>query len=850
MALEDAGNLKLSYGDLAATVNCISRSLSDHGVRRNSRVAIVLPNGPEMAIALLGVTVTAVAVPLNPACRSEEFHSHFEAVRVGFLIVLAGSGSVARTVAAGMSIKVLELSGDCGLKLSGAPDCDVSAMDRGGETTLLEPDDVAAILMTSGSTGQSKKVPLTHRNLCVSVSDTCRSMALRPEDRCLCMWEQFHISGLTTLLMAPLAAGGTVICTSGFDPAEFYRLVETKKPTWFQGVPTALHELVFHAGKNPVTTQPTSLRLIRSGAAALPSQLMVEIETLFGVPVIQAFGMTEAAPQITATLLPPAVRKPGSVGQSIGPEIRILGPDGSALGSGEVGEVALRGDNMVSGYEDDPEATAHSFRDGWFHTGDAGYLDEDGYLFLKGRLKQMINRGGEMVNPQEIDDALLTHPAVAQAAAFAVKHRTLGEDVGVAVVLKPSTSVTEGELRSFVAECLAAFKVPQRVFFLDRIPRNAVGKIDRRALMEMAEAEGNPTGSTGPASALEEQIAKLWANELNLPAVGLDDNFFAIGGDSLSGVRLFLAVEKTFGKPLPERALVNITTVREMARLIEADDGALPVDREEITEGRLTETERRSLVAVMAMGRIPVACAGSAIKAVNTSGSRKPLFWCFNNPANEMGELVQRLDPEQPLFGLYSGGRLFPRTDAVVSKIAEFYAEEIISLQADGPYVLGGNCQGAKVTLEIARILTASGRSVEKLCLLEYSNTSLHSHDGQLLLMFGNQSRLRAYRPIRWGMPGWRAPFRGWPVVEWVSGTRGRSFRPYNVATLARKLDRFLQDRPQHSSPLTSIESGIIMAIHKIPGLFYMYMMAFRLRDRVIYGKKIKVNPFTGEPLA
>ena len=289
----------------------------DTRIRLLSRIAFGFHSAKALiALALLGVCVTAIAVPLNPVSRGEEFRAHFEAVRAGFLIVLAGSSLVARTVAAEMGIKVLELSGPRGLTLSGAPDGDVPAVDRGGETTRPEPDDIAAILMTSGSTGRAKKVPLTHRNLCVSASHTCRSMALGPADRCLRMWEQFHISGLTSLLMTPLASGGAVIYTTGFDPAEFYRLVETRKPTWFMGVPTALHELVFHAAKNPVTTRPTSLRLIRSGAAALAPQLMAELETLFGVPVIQSFGMTEAAPLITATLLPPAVRKPGSVGHS------------------------------------------------------------------------------------------------------------------------------------------------------------------------------------------------------------------------------------------------------------------------------------------------------------------------------------------------------------------------------------------------------------------------------------------------------------------------------------------------------------------------------------------------------
>ncbi|MFQ5566686.1 MAG: AMP-binding protein, partial [Paracoccaceae bacterium] len=730
IAIEDSGDLALTYQELAARVGALSRSLTGHGAGRTARVAIVLPNGAEMAVTLLGVAAAAVGVPLNPAYRGDEFRSYFETVRVGFLVVGEGSPAVARTVAEEMGIAVLELSDDGGLALAGTA---AGGADRGEATAPPAPDDIALILMTSGSTGRAKKVPLTHRNLCVSVSDVCRSMALGSGDRCLCMWEQFHIGGLTDLLLAPLAAGGTVICTTGFDPAEFYRLLGTKHPTWFQGVPTALHELAFHAGRNPVTTRPTSLRLIRSVAAALGPQLMAEIETLFGVPVIQTFGMTEAGPLITSTLLPPAVRKPGSVGQSCGPEIRILDPDGAALGRGEIGEVAVRGDNVVAGYEDDPEANAHSFRGGWFLTGDTGYLDADGHLFLQGRLKQMINRGGEKVNPQEVDDVLLSHPAVAEAASFAVRHRTLGEDVAVAVVLKPSAAATEAELRGFAAERLAPFKVPQRVNLVGRIPRNAVGKIDRLALSEIAEVQSRARSQTGPGTELEERIARIWADELNLDAVGIDDNFFAIGGESLSGVRVFLAVEKAFGKALPVSALTGITTVREMARSIEAADTS-PDHAADVSEDGLTETEKRSIAAVMAMGGIPVARPGSAFKAVNTGGSRPPLFWCFNSPAKEMGGLAPHLDPEQPLYGLYSGGWLLPKTDEVRSKMARFYAEEIVSLFPDGPYRLGGNCGGSKMALEIARILMDEGRKVEKICLLEHSSAILDDAAGQTFL--------------------------------------------------------------------------------------------------------------------
>lgn len=246
----------------------------------------------------------------------------------------------------------------------------------------------------------------------------------------------------------------------------------------------------------------------------------------------------------------------------------------------------------------------------------------------------------------------------------------------------------------------------------------------------------------------------------------------------------------------------------------------MPEPAAQETGGRLTETERRSIAAVMAMGSIPLARPGSAIKAINPGGSRPPLFWCFNSPARDMVGMAPRLDPEQPLYGLYSGGKLFARTDAFVARIARYHAEEIIALRPDGPYVIGGDCHGGRVAVEIARVLAASGRSVEKLCLLEYSNPGLHDFDGQLLLLFGKQSRLRAYRAIRWGAPGWREPFRRPPVVEGVSGSHGRYFRPYYVDSLMRQLDRFLQNRPHHTSSLAGIESNFIMAIQRIPMLF------------------------------
>ncbi len=849
IAIERTNEAPINYLSLCDRVEEIAQGLHAQGVSPDgtrSRVAIVLPNGPEMSIALLAVSSIAAALPFNPSYREVEFEDYFLKTRVDFVLVGHNDDGLVPEVASRLGLEVLRL--DKHGKLAHTQDFDGSGF-AGVHIAAPDPDDIALVLLTSGSTGHPKSVPLTHRNICISAGEVAQSMGLKPSDRCLCMWEQFHIGGLVDLLLAPLASGGTIISTSGFEAAEFYRLLAAAKPTWFQGVPTTLRELVFHAERNSIATQPNTLRLIRSVAAALPPRLMQEVESLFTVPVIQTFGMTEAGPLITSTRLPPAVRIPGAVGTSCGSEIRILGPANAELESGKTGEIAVRGDNIFAGYENDAEANSKAFRNGWFVTGDTGYLDEDGQLFLTGRVKQIINRGGEKVNPQEVDDALLAHPEVDEAATFALKHRTLGEDVGAAIVLRSDASTNEREILKFLSSRLASFKVPHQLFIQERLPRNAVGKIDRLALTEAAESktEGATSASDDGKSALEERLAKLWASELNLPEVGLDDNFFAAGGDSLAGVRLYLAVEEDLGRPLPQNALTGITTIREMARLVDKGEAIQPNELQEKGEGRLTTTEKRSLTTVMAMGNIPVAHSGSAMKLVNGDGKRPPLFWCFNSPAKEMGGLAPHLNPEQPLYGLYSGGSLFTTTEQMLQKLAQHYADEILSAAPNGPYRIGGNCKGGWIAVRIARILIASGRQVEALCLLEHSDLALSDFEGRLMFMFGKQSKGRAFRNIGWERLEWSKRFPRKPDIAWVPGRHGQIFRTDNAAHLAETIEKFLAGTPQPSGRSAAIESTLIRLMHRIPGLFAIYHLVCRLRDRLLFGRKIKTNPFTGE---
>jgi acyl-CoA synthetase (AMP-forming)/AMP-acid ligase II/acyl carrier protein len=569
VALEEGGRAGMSYGELSGLVVSLVGDMRRVGVKRADRVAVVIPNGRDMSTTLLGVCSAAIAAPLNPAYREDEFADYFREIRVSFLVIRRGVESPARVAAAKMGIKVIELTEDAGALLPEGQEVRPETPTEEGD--LPDPDDIALILLTSGSTGRSKKVPLTHRNICVSVRDTCRTLELTPDDRCLCMWEQFHIGGLVDLLMVPLASGGSVICTGGFDASRFFELLPAKSPTWYQGVPATVHELMAHARKHGIAAGPNTLRFIRVTASALAPKLMGELEEYFGVPVITTFGMTEAAPLITTNLLPPHARKAGSTGPSCGPEVAVMDAEGNLLKTGEVGEVVVRGDNVMSGYEDAPEANAHSFRYGWFHTGDTGCLDEDGYLFLKGRIKESINRGGEKITPQEIDDVLLTHPGIAEAISFHIPHSVLGEDVAVAVVLHKPGSLSENDIRDYVAARLAEFKVPRKVLFVDGFTRGPSGKVNRSALADALGVTAEKSYEA-PVSPLEQTLADIWARELNIPRVGRNDTFADLGGDSLSTARMIHEVEKSLGRRLSIEVLsmmsIGTATIQEIAGAI------------------------------------------------------------------------------------------------------------------------------------------------------------------------------------------------------------------------------------------------------------------------------------------
>jgi oxalate---CoA ligase len=476
VAISAPERVDVSYGELGAIVSRSQRSLNDAGFGRVDKVAIVLPNGPHMAVAFIAVSASAIAAPLNPAFREDEFRYYMEDLKVKALLVETGSTSPAVAAAKALGIPLIEMAADFSVH--------TTLQGVASHTGYVGHDEVVLVLHTSGTTSRPKIVPLTQGNLLASAGNIAKTLFLSDIDRCLNIMPLFHIHGLVAAVLASLSSGGSVYCTQGFNALKFFGQLEEAKPTWYTAVPTMHQAILSRAEKNAGIVKTNPLRFIRSSSASLPVPVFGQLEQAFGCPVIEAYAMTENAHQMTSNQLPPGKRKAGLVGCAAGPEVAIMDAHGKLLSFGEEGEIVTRGPNVTKGYENNPAANEAGFAHGWFHTGDQGFMDEDGYLKITGRLKEIINRGGEKIAPAEVDEVLLEHAAVFQAVTFAMPHDKLGEDVAAAVVFKEGQSATERELQDFVNERLAAFKVPRKIMILDEIPKGATGKLQRIGLAQ------------------------------------------------------------------------------------------------------------------------------------------------------------------------------------------------------------------------------------------------------------------------------------------------------------------------------------------------------------------------------
>jgi len=660
----------LTYGDLASLGVRNRAFLRHRGLGIADRVAILTANGPEAALAFLTVAATSASAPLNPAYSARECEFYLDDLRPGALLVTAGLSTPATDIARRLGIDVLELDPLTGMISARTPPSRAPSLDG-----APGPEDVALLLHTSGTTARPKLVPLTQRNLCASARNIATTVGLTPRDRCLNVMPLFHIHGLVGAVLSSLSAGASVICAPGLQMHLFFDWLLRCQPTWYTAVPT-MHQAVLAR----CAGHPHRLRFIRSSSSALPPSVMAALEEAFGVPVLESYGMTEAAHQMASNPAPPAIRKPGSVGLAAGPEIRVAG-----------GEVQIRGENVTAGYASNPQANLAAFSDdGWFRTGDQGYFDADGYLFLTGRIKELINRGGEKIAPREIDEALLEHPGIQQAVAFAVPHARLGEDVGVAVVARPGVVLTPNDVIEFAAARLADFKVPRIVRVVSEVPRGATGKIQRiglAAALGIGAIEDRRSGSaaTSPRNDVEARVHEIWSDVLQAQAFGVHDEFASLGGDSLAATEVAVRIADRFGVQIPFVTFRTTPTIAGMADAI----------------GRIA----RAGVPQLTRGLIPL----------RSDGLPPPLYCVAGHGGLllEFAGLAQHV--ERPMFAFEPP---VGRTQTIESLAAE-YLDVLRAHQPKGPYHLMGHCFGGFVAYEMACQLADLGEPTPHLTLVE-----------------------------------------------------------------------------------------------------------------------------------
>ena len=470
-------NEKLSYGEFKIFNEKISRQLAATNIINSDRAAIVLPNGPLMASSFLSISSYMSAAPLNPSYKQEEFEFYLDDLKPKFLLVEPNSKSLAVIAAKNLNIPVFEM------KISdNQPLGTFELFDK--ETNYKNPNDYdeALVLHTSGTTSRPKIVPLSNLNIFTSAVNISKSLKLTADDHCLNIMPLFHIHGLIAVLSASAKVGASVCASNGFNALKFLDLAETQNITWYSGVPTMHQAILLRAQKNSDKAKKLNLRFIRSSSASLPPAIFEQLNDIFETPVIEAYGMTEATHQMASNPLPPAIQKPGLVGMPAGPEICIMNDKNEKLSQGEIGEICIKGDNVTNGYENNPEANKQSFVNDWFRTGDEGFFDEDGYLKISGRLKEIINKGGEKISPLEVDNILMDFPPIDQALCFGYKDKMLGEDIAVAIKLKENKSCTEDDIKSYANEKLAKFKIPKKIFIVEDIPKGATGKLQRIGL--------------------------------------------------------------------------------------------------------------------------------------------------------------------------------------------------------------------------------------------------------------------------------------------------------------------------------------------------------------------------------
>ncbi len=679
------GRRPLTFQGLFDHIGDVEAQLRAAGIGPGDCVAAALPCGPDAASAFLSFAPSCLYAPLNPHDDEKALEVAFGHLSPASVLLRHGDRGPARAAAERSGLPLIELQSgyEAGRFEIAVPRIGSA---RQGESGYL--------LQTSGTTGRPKFVRHTHSTLFHEAQFLIRANGLTPADRCLSVSPLYHSLGLAGSVLIAIASGGSVICTPGFDKAEFFYWIRDFSPTWYAAVPAVQMAIGELAAEHQDILRRHPLRFSRSSGARLPEAVRRRIEEAIHAPIVQAYGMSECPP-ITVDPIAPARRKPNSVGVTAGSEIEIWNDGGARLGPNETGQIVVRGPNVTPGYYKDAALNEAAFTNGWFRTSDCGYLDEDGFLFLTGRVSAFINRGGEKVAPDEIDEVFSGHPDVAQAVTFAIHDERLGEEIATAIVPRQAGAVTVQQLTRFAAARLAFHKIPRRIFLVSGIPVGRTGKADRTALrtrFDRLPPEDRAVPHVAPRTEMEKQVAAVWAETMRVTDPGIHDNFFDCGGDSLAAAMLLAGLMETLGvEKLTLSVLVEAPTIAELAALLSAP-------------GR-----RANLLPLRAQG------------------NAAPLFWIdgFAVPS-----VLQTLDPDRPVFVVPLPN--LPHADA--ARLVDQYAEEccrtLRRCRPRGPYLVAGFCAAAVVAMEVARRLEAEGEAV---CVVMFEARGVLRHNTSLL---------------------------------------------------------------------------------------------------------------------
>jgi len=768
------GRTPLRFTDLVAHAADIRGTLCGLGIGRGDRVASALRHDPETIVCYFGVSACTTYVPLNPDYTEEEFTRYLARIRPQAVIVPAGGGTAMRSAAASAGIRIIDLHPN---PTAPAGTFLLQSNEKGRpiEPAWAEADDIALILLTSGSTAQPKLVPIKHRYLTAIARAGKQHFGLGPRDRYLHIMPMFHGHGVKSGLTVPVLAGSAVICGPQFDVTSFFDTLHTMRPTWFSAS-YAIHQAILdNIDDHREIARHAQLRFIVSGSGRINDEVTRGLEAAFGTPVLTRYSMSETGP-LSCMPLPPRIRKPGTAGVPLQCEVRVIDERGSFLEANAQGEIVARGASVFEGYLDDPAANARAFVDGWFRTGDLGFMDGDGHLTITGRIKELINHGGEKIAPGEVEREIAQHPAVAQVCVFGVPHRSLGEVVAAAVVPHAGALATERSIVEFAQSRLAAFKVPRCVLFTAAFPTGATGKIDRAALAlqcaSLAEELQVDVPSRAP-SPVERDVAQLWQKLLKVQHVPRDLDFFLAGGDSLKAAQLALVVRRRFDVDISMRDFLDEgATVAGLAHLV--------------------ERERSRVTALPAN-----------LMAIKADGSWPPLFAVPGSDGNpcsfiHFGRLI---DARQPLYGLVSRG--FDGARAPLDRMEEIAADHLATiraLQPKGPYRLIGACFGGRVAYEMARQLDAAGERADFLCMLDASPPHTDSHGvprGHIDVRRASPGRFRLLRFVARRLRTYASEFMALDGRERAAFVRSKLAL---VREIALRRDPFRGDRSEFNA--------------------------------------------------